>query len=85
MKEMTSDECYIEARVVVSAPGTFTQTAATHTPDLGRSLSLSVGWETAVNSVVGISVLAVEAALGSVGLMGVEDVEAMAKEETTKA
>ena len=85
MKEVTSDECYVEARVVVSAPGTFANAAATNTPDLGRSLGLSVGWETAVNSVVGISVLAVKAALGSVGLVDVEDVEAMAKEETTKA
>jgi hypothetical protein len=85
LNEVTSDECYIEARVVVSAPGTFTHAAATHTPDLGRSLGLSVGWETAVNSVVSGNVLAVKAAFGSVGFVGVQNVEAITKEETTKA
>ncbi len=53
MKDMASYECYVEARVVVSAPGTLTNAATTNTPDLGRSLGLSVGWETAMNSVVG--------------------------------
>ena len=85
LKEVTSDECYVEARVVVSAPGTFANAAATHTPDLGRSLGLSVGWETAVNSVVGVNVFAMKATLGGVTFIDVQDVEAMTKEETTKA
>ncbi len=84
-KQVTSDECYVEARVVVSAPRTLTHAAATHTPDLGRSLCLSVGGETAVNSVVGVDVFAMKAALGSVAFKDVEDVEAMTKEEATKA
>ena len=71
--------------MVVSAPGTLTHAAATNTPDLGRSLGLSVGWETAMNSVVGIDVLAVKAPLGSVAFKDIKDVEAMTKEETTKA
>ena len=85
MKEVTSDECYVEARVVVSAPGTFANAAATNTPDLGRSLGLSFGWETVMNSVVGVYVFAIKAAFGSVGFVGVQNVEAMTKEETTKA
>ena len=85
MKDVASDECYVEARVVVSAPGTLTNAATTNTPDLGRSLGLSVGWETAVNSVVGVNVLTVEAALGSVAFKDVQDVKAMTKEETTNA
>ena len=84
-KDMTSNECYVEARMVVAAPGTLANAAATNTPYLGRALGLSVGWKTAVNSVVGSNVLAVKAAFGSVGLVGVEDMEAVTKEETTKA
>ncbi len=71
--------------MVVSAPGTLTHAAATDTPDLGRSLGLSVGWETAVNSVVGINMLTVKATLGGVAFKDIKDVEAMPKEETTKA
>ena len=71
MKEVTSDECYVEACVVVAAPRTLTHTATTNTPDLGRSLSLSVGWETAMNSVVGVNVFAMKAALGSVAFKDV--------------
>ena len=85
MKDVSSDECYVEARMVVSAPGTLTNAATTNTPDLGRSLGLSVGWETAVNSVVGVYVFAMKAALGSVAFKDVQDVEVMTKEETTKA
>ena len=85
MKDVTSDECYVKARMVVSAPRTSAHAATADTPDLGRSLGLSVGWETAMNSVVGGDVLAVEAALGGVGLVDVEDVEAVAKEKATKA
>ena len=85
MKQVTSDECYVEARVVVSAPRTLTHTAASNTPDLGRSLGLSVGGETAVNSVVGVNVFAMKAALGSVAFKDVEDVESMTKEEAAKA
>ncbi len=85
MEKATSDECYVEARVVVSAPGTLTHAATANTPDLGRSLSLSVGRETAMNSVVGIDVLAVKAALGGVAFKDVKNMEAMAKEEATKA
>ena len=85
LEDVTSKECYVEARVVVSAPGTLTNAATTNTPDLGRSLGLSVGWETAVNSVVGVYVFAMKAALGSVAFEDVQDVEAMTKEETAKA
>ena len=85
MKEMTSDEGDVKARMIVSAPGTMAHAATTDTPYLGRSLGLSVGWETAVNSIVGVDVLAVEAALGSVTLIDVKDVKAMTKEKTTKA
>ena len=85
LKDMASNECYVKARVVVSAPGTLTNAATTNTPDLGRSLGLSVGWETAVNSVVGVYVFAMKAALGSVAFKDVQDVEAMTKEETAKA
>jgi hypothetical protein len=63
LEKATSDECYVEARVVVSAPGTLTHAATANTPDLGRALGLSVGWETAVNSIVGIDMLAVKATL----------------------
>ncbi len=84
-KDVTGDECNVEARVVVSAPGTITPTAATHTPYLGRSLGLSVGWEKAVNSVVGGHVLAMKTAHRRVSFKDVEDVEAMAKEEAAKA
>ncbi len=85
MKNMASNKCYVEARVVVSAPGTLANAATTNTPDLGRSLCLSVGWETAMNSVVGVYVFAIKAALGGVTFIDVQDVEAMTKEETTKA
>ena len=85
MKQVTSDECYVEARMVVSAPGTLTPAAATNPPDLARPLGLSVGGETAVNSVVGVNVFAMKAALGSVAFKDVEDVESMTKEEATKA
>ena len=85
LKNVTSDECYVEARMVVSAPGTLTNAATTNTPDLGRSLGLSVGWETAMNSVVGVHVCAMKATLGGVTFIDVQDVEAMTKEETTKA
>ena len=71
--------------MVVSAPGTLTNAATTNTPDLGRSLGLSVGWETAMNSVIGLYMLTVEAAFGSVALIDVKDMEAMTKEKTTKA
>ena len=85
MKDMASDECNVEARVVVSAPGTLANAATTNTPDLGRSLCLSVGWETAMNSVFCCYALAVEATLGGVGLVDVKDVEMVAKEKTAKA
>ena len=85
MKDVTSDESNVKTRMVVSAPRTSTHAAATHTPDLGRSLGLSVGWETAMNSVFCCYALAVEATLGGVGLVDVEDVEAVAKEKTAKA
>jgi hypothetical protein len=85
LKEVASDECYVEARVVVSAPGTLANAATTNTPDLGRSLGLSVGWETAMNSVVGVYVFAMKATLGGVAFKDVQDVKAMTKEETTKA
>ncbi len=85
MKEMASNEGDVKARMIVSAPGTMAHAATTDTPYLGRSLGLSVGWETAVNSIVGVDVLAVEAALGGVALVDVKDVKAMTKEKTTKA
>ena len=85
MEDVTSKECYVEARVVVSAPGTLAHAAATNTPDLGRTLGLSVRWEAAVNSVVGCGVLAMKATLGGVGFVDIKNMEAMTKEETAKA
>ncbi len=85
LKEMASDKGDVEARMIVSAPRTMAHAATTDTPNLGRSLGLSVGWETAVNTVIGLYMLTVEAALGGVGLVDVQDVEAVTKKKTTKA
>jgi hypothetical protein len=85
LKDVASDECYVETRMVVTAPGTLTNAATTNTPDLGRSLCLSVGWETAMNSVVGCGVLAMKATFGCVGFVDIKNVEAMTKKEATKA
>ena len=85
MKEMASDEGDVKACMIVSAPGTMAHAATTDTPYLGRSLGLSVGWETAVNSIVGVDVLSVKAAFGGVAFVDVKHMKAMANEKATKA
>ncbi len=85
MKEMASNQGDVKARMIVSAPRTMAHAATTDTPYLGRSLGLSVGWETAVNSIVGVDVLTVEAAFGGVAFVDVKHMKAMANEKATKA
>ena len=66
--------------MVVAAPWTVASAAATNPPHLGRSLFWSAGEVIAMGSVLCMLILAVEAPFGGVGLVDVEDLEAMANE-----
>ena len=78
-QKLTGQKSDVEAGVVVSAPRAITATATAYTPHLSRSLVRSAG-EVAMRAVFGSGVLAVEAALGGVGLVDVDDLKMVAKE-----
>jgi len=71
--------------MVVAAPRTVTSAASTNPPHLSRSLFWSAGEVIAMGSVLSTLILAVEAPFGGVGLVDVEDLEAMANEKVAKS
>ena len=70
--------------MVVSVPGTVASAATAHPPHLSRTLVWSAGEMIAVGAVLARGILAVEATFGSVGLVNVDDMEAMGNEEPAK-
>ena len=83
-KQLTGQDGDVQAGVVVSTPSTVATTATAHTPHLGRSLVWSAE-EEAMRAVFRGYVLAMEATLGSIGLVDVEHLEMVAKKEPADA